>query len=144
MREILFRGKRKDNSEWIEGELAYFFDKKDNPYIMPHCYFATREFNEEDENGQEIISDEIAFGGFISVVHETVGQFTGLTDKKGKKIFEGDKIDFRGIEYIVYWYKMAWHYRHGSFDESMGTPFINTKEKFYSEFEVIGNIHDNN
>lgn len=89
MREILFKGKRADNGNWIEGQLAYFFDDKETPYIMPKCYFATREMG-EDENDETIISNEICFGGFISVNPETVCQFTGEVDKDGDKIFEGD------------------------------------------------------
>lgn len=64
-REILFRAKRKDNGEWAYGDLEH------NGKNVPKWV-----------NGNEIVP-------------ESVGQFTGLTDKNGKKIFGGDIISFR-------------------------------------------------
>lgn len=73
MREILFRGKRKDNGKWVYGFYALFASNKG---LKHGIYTGT-------ENGCVIPYE---------VDPETIGQFTGLTDRNGKKIFEGDII----------------------------------------------------
>ena len=132
MREILFRGKRVDNGEWIEG---YFvkFEWREIPEIYTgwNCYTLTPECH--------------------GIEPSTVGQYTGLTDKNGKKIFEGDILKiYPDCDYCedysistVYSYNgvLCVDYRGDDFD-STALGFINDVNDD-ADFEIIGNIYDN-
>lgn len=118
MREIKFRGKRLDNGEWVVGS-----------YI-------------EAENRDRSIAHQIVPYKAGLVVREvdpaTVGQYTGLKDKNGRDIWEGDiLLDESGVYAVVYY--------------SMGTFCVDFGEGFELQYftdgiheicEVVGNIHD--
>ena len=134
MREILFRGKRADNGEWVEGDLIQvgLHDKPKYASIMPQTPVSC----------------------VYGVLAETVGQYTGLTDKNGKRIFEGDIIQFGARIKDVRWNSetMAWELTDIGVPDCDVNHLHNTVslselyvETCYGEMtsEVIGNIHDN-
>lgn len=123
MREILFRGKRKDNGEWVEGFLLggtfYFDDRKMVTIVPTDNVFCSR---------CEILSWE-------EVYPETVGQFTGLLDWDGRKIFEGDIVRCCGeIRSVIYDEKFAEFELSGSDGLSLCCDSQLCK--------IIGNIYD--
>ena len=130
MREILFRGKRVDNGEWVEG-----------------AYYHQSEFYGDEWSADYIITtkDELEDNMMIRerVIPETVGQYTGLTDKYGTKIFEGDIVEGAGFTPDDCGYgTIRWD--DGAFEIDGYNIVCTFHEHYYSnEFEVIGNIHDN-
>ena len=131
MREILFRGKRKDNGDWATatsifkaecvGELRFYINSlSDATVYLNSDGNITRTETELDCE-------------WLEVIQETVGQFTGLTDKNGKKIFEGDIVALRTSRTHEVKYADGGFYMEGT-----AIPM-----RHADKFEVIGNIHDN-
>lgn len=142
MREILFRGKRKDNGEWVYGN-HLFDDVSGKHYIVPFG-----NITESEKVGQDGCCYCVGF----EVIPSTVEQYTGLTDKNGKKIFEGDIIRFDENLYTVqrecdtpggYWAETGYILKHIGWSDYMS--FTSTIDDWENECQVfiIGNIHDN-
>lgn len=122
MRDYIFRGRTKDDGRWVYGSLVKC---DDSYYILPYdgCYG----FN----------------GSSISVDPETVGQWTGLHDVNGKRIFEGDVEELPGwvVTYLAdrnegYGMAAGWYIQRDDFESWCE---LDTSVKHV----VIGNIHDN-
>ena len=123
MREILFRGKHSEKSRWDYGDL-----------YMDHgrTYIASRDMM----HGVRVHGE---------VIPETVGQYTGLTDKNGTKIFEGDIVKLRLLAAKMEW-KGVCEYRSGAFGlawQYAGERYCTFAGTCNAEYEVLGNIYDN-
>lgn len=136
MREIRFRGKRIDNGEWVTGAYIHNSGK---PFIISH---------EVIDWDDEFFAPEF----WWRVDPSTVGQYTGLKDKNGREIFEGDiveakdpyKYNSKEIFYtceVVFTEGAAFMLKHTY--ENWGTVGIRYFGLRDMELEVIGNIHDN-
>lgn len=137
MREILFRGKRKDNGEWIEGHNV-LFTEQGSVFIIPTGSYI--------DDCESITGKRVFIIPQIEVIPETVGQYTGLTDKNGKKIFEWDIVKFctelKEICFVDYG-KGKYILRQLKKDKPLSWQSIDIFESFGLECEVIGNIHGN-
>jgi len=128
MREIIFRGQRVDNGEWIYGNS--FKDNK-RTYIIT-------EINDTSKIAYGYYSEKITI---YQVIPETVGQFTGLCDKNCQRIFEGDKLFLGGYESVNGWVDMyddVCYLNSGFFvGDILLSDYLQNGETV-----VIGNIHD--
>jgi uncharacterized phage protein (TIGR01671 family) len=130
MREILFKGKRVDNGEWIEGL----------PYKAKYGGISSIVDNDEERH---------------LIIPETLCEFTGLHDKNGKRIWEGDivKGKFDGL-YIILWYprnaqfikfsgydRVPWTDIESMTRQNLINPLL--QKDMCSDLEVIGNVIDN-
>jgi len=119
-REILFRGKRADNGEWVEGYLVKDPQSRYRIYWQPFA--------------------EASSNTYHFVIPETVGQFTGLTDKNGVKIFEGDIMAGDGED--VPNRKVEWSNNYLGYFVGLGQDVWQSPLYDVILPEVIGDIHD--
>ena len=142
----LYRGKRIDNREWVEG---FLFMVNDVPYILPH-----------HKTGQPIHADNL-LKTVVEVLEDTICQCTGLKDKNGKLIWENDIVSFEDTGEEGYEYKEAFDFVNKAkveFAEGRWslTDFVSDNSgvmdemydhaefmEFWQYCEVIGNKFDN-
>lgn len=122
-REILFRGKRIDSGEWVCG-VAFPHDNNG----------AVTMFRQHPADGS-LIGDE--------VIPETVGEYTGLTDKNGTRIFEGDIVRYKDTLHEVIFCKISGCAFFGITMPDRGEIWNFDGITRADRMEVIGNIHDN-
>lgn len=132
MRQILYRGKTK-NGKWVYGayykQRQYYGDERE-----VDCIITT----------DDVLSNDLGLD-YEEVIPETVGEYTGLKDKNGNKVFEGDILVFcKGATYPyqIEWDGMGWKlYRADG--KRIKEAFECNEIHYVNISEVIGNIHDN-
>ena len=142
MREIKFRGKSKNNNEWCYGTYIFTDDNKNGP-------FRRKPFKES----HKIVfwcSGDWNMGGWVDeeVIPETIGQYTGLKDKNGKEIYEGDIIGCHNpnIKHLIFYNEKQGRFM-AALNGDIENDYINVcgldDSRWNASKEVIGNIHDN-
>jgi len=118
MRDILFRGKCVSDGEWVEGD---FFQPSGNGDARIRL-----KYRDCDKYPIYIVD------------RSTVGQFTGLEDKNGKRIFEGDILAGHSVGNLV----VAWDEENARWIGCDSEEWFMCAADWFVHYEVVGNIHD--
>lgn len=136
MREILFKAKRLSDGEWVEGNIVNVpadADFMPGAYILPWLVSARA----------DPPTKGIMLGGFFEVDPSTVCAYTGLTDKNGKNIFEGDIISIENPKPFAPWIcKTVYEDVCWWLDGQSKTGKVMLTDYADVEMEIIGSIHD--
>lgn len=152
MREILFRGKRLDNGEWVTG----YYVRLHDPFKKKESHRIYIGYAEAEPDGNEYLF----YPDYFDVDPTTVGQFTGLNDKNGKKVFEGDIIEFGSRNLVVWWDQEKFQWRAKAVLDIPTSPYEYFRDKEWDDIDfgwiyaelpsigkitttIISNIHDN-
>lgn len=117
-RQIKFRGRRLSDHKW---EYGFLYREEATACIVRDRGFA-REFKQ--------------------VLPESIGQFTGLLDRNGKEIYEGDIIKDGDYFFEVYWCDSLGSFMHEEYNSKSDTPKIFMMDCLSAVAEIVGNIHE--